>query len=45
MVLIGIVAAVVSLPTDPAYIIKEETAEGRHVQMGEPGKSVSGYYT
>lgn len=32
-------------PAAPAYVIMYDEADGRHVQMGEPGKSVSGYFT
>ena len=32
-------------PAVPAYVIMYDEKDGRHVQMGEPGKSVSGYFT
>ncbi|KAI9562804.1 hypothetical protein GHT06_010259 [Daphnia sinensis] len=43
-VLICVIAAASSAPTGQ-YTINVDGPEGRHVQMGEPGKSVSGYYT
>ena len=30
---------------DPKYTIYDNGPNGMHVQMGEPGKAVSGYYT
>jgi len=44
VILICIATAVTSAPTSQ-YTINVDGPEGRHVQMGEPGKAVSGYYT
>jgi len=44
VILICIVTTVTSAPTSQ-YTINIDGPEGRHVQMGEPGKAVSGYYT
>ena len=42
-------AASIPLPNDneaqPAYVIMYDGPDGRHTQMGEPGKAVSGYFT
>ena len=42
-------AASIPLPNDneaqPAYVIVYDGPDGRHTQMGEPGKAVSGYFT
>lgn len=47
VILIGALAMAASAPTYqmPAYVINVDEAGGRHVQMGEPGKAVSGYFT
>ena len=37
--------SVASAPTKTQYTINIDGPDGRHVQMGEPGKAVSGYYT
>ncbi|EFX88266.1 hypothetical protein DAPPUDRAFT_221306 [Daphnia pulex] len=44
VILICIATTVTSAPTSQ-YTINVDGPEGRHVQMGEPGKAVSGYYT
>ncbi|KZS12511.1 Uncharacterized protein APZ42_022615 [Daphnia magna] len=46
LMLISTVAMVASAPTETKdAVINVEGPEGRHVQTGEPGKAVAGYFT
>ncbi|KAI9562798.1 hypothetical protein GHT06_010253 [Daphnia sinensis] len=46
VILISAVAMVASAPTESKNtVINVDGPEGRHVQTGEPGKAVSGYFT
>ncbi|XP_045033379.1 uncharacterized protein LOC116934235 isoform X4 [Daphnia magna] len=46
LMLISAVAMVASAPTETKdAVINVEGPEGRHVQTGEPGKAVAGYFT
>ncbi|XP_045033376.1 uncharacterized protein LOC116934235 isoform X2 [Daphnia magna] len=46
LMLISVVAMVASAPTETKdTVINVEGPDGRHVQTGEPGKAVAGYFT
>jgi hypothetical protein len=42
---ISLAALVASAPTETKTVINVDGPDGQHVQTGEPGKAVSGYFT
>jgi hypothetical protein len=45
VILASLAALVASAPTETKTVINVDGPDGQHVQTGEPGKAVSGYFT